>query len=146
VIYSPLIQLYNGIHLAGAKLSPATFGQGLFNLPPAGGTPVTPRVSYGNRETFPVVNPDTCKLDKFRTDYLGIDDMVELWWDPTIAGPDEQGAQGTGKYRYANGGRRYLPGQMPETEADAFKVEGSVTSFETRPASDKAPDYPPPAR
>jgi hypothetical protein len=146
VIWSPLIQLYSGIHMAGPKLSPATFGQGLFNLPPAGGTPVTPRVSYGNRKTFPVADAETCKADTFRTDYLGIDDMVEIWWDPTVDGPDEQGKAGTGKYRYANGGKRYLPGQMPDTEADAFKVDGSVLQFDTRPPSDKSPDYPPPAR
>jgi hypothetical protein len=35
---------------------------------------------------------------------------------------------------------------MPDTEADAFKVEGSVLQFDTRPPTDKAPDYPPPAR
>jgi hypothetical protein len=71
--------------------------------------------------------------------------MVEVWWDPTVAGPDEQGStEKTGKYRYANGGRRYLPGQMPSTDPDAFKVEGSVLEFQTRPDVDRAPAYPAP--
>ena len=46
--------------------------------------------------------------DEYEGDYAGIDDMVELWWDPEAEGPDEAGIEGTGLYRYVNGGRRYF--------------------------------------
>jgi hypothetical protein len=147
VIWPPLYLLFNGIHMAGPALTAENFKQGVFNLPPAGGGPTSPRVSYGDRKIFPVLDADTCKSDKTLVDYLGTDDMVEVWWDPSVAGPDEQGATDkTGKYRFANNGRRYLPGQMPDSDPDAFKPEGTVVDFKTRPDVDRAPDYPPPRR
>ena len=46
--------------------------------------------------------------------------------------------------RYANGGKRYLPGEMPATESDAFKVKGSVALLLKIPEDEAPPDYPPP--
>jgi hypothetical protein len=146
VLWANISQLFNGIHMAGPNLTAESFRDGLFNLPPAGGGPTAPRVSYGDRGTFPVINQETCKPDGGRVDYMAGDDMAEVWWDVRATGPDEQGVEGRGKYRYANGGRRYLPGNMPDTEADAFKEEGSVLDFPVRPEVDRAPDYPSPRR
>jgi hypothetical protein len=146
VLWSSIFLFFNGVHMAGPNLTDETFRQGMFNLPVAGGGPTTPRVSYGDHGVFKLLDPQTCRSEQPRTDYLGTDDMVEIWWDGTYRGPDEQGADGRGKYRYANGGKRYLPGQQPTTEADAFKVEGSVLDFKTPPPGDLAPTYPSPKR
>ena len=51
---------------------------------------------------------------KAKPDYLAVDDMAEIWWDPKAKGPDEQGKDGVGLVTFANGGRRYIPGKMPE--------------------------------
>ena len=47
--------------------------------------------------------------------------------------------------RYAKGGQRYLPGEMPKEDVYAFQVEGSVISADDIPADDLPPDYPSPA-
>jgi hypothetical protein len=132
IIYPAVHQLMIGIHLAGPKLSAATFQGGMFGYPPSGGGPTTPRVSYGDHGTFE------------EDDYVGVDDTTEIWWDADAVGPDEQDVRGTGMWRYANGGRRYLPGEMPAEEPDAFVEEGSVTLFAEIPPEDRPPDYPPP--
>jgi hypothetical protein len=145
-LWPPLFLLFNGIHLAGPALTVDTFRQGLFDLPVAGGGPTAPRISYGDRGTFPALDPDSCRAGRTIVDYDGPDDMVELWWDRTVRGPDEQGTDGAGRYRYVEGGRRYLAGQLPTTEPDVFSAAGSVTELTTRPDADRAPGYPPPRR
>ena len=45
---------------------------------------------------------------------------------------------------YANGGERYLPGEMPDTDSDAFREEGSVGLLPEIPEDERAPAYPPP--
>ena len=49
-------------------------------------------------------------------------------------------------YRYADGGRRYTPGDAPRSleEAGLFDVEASETIYDEVPEEDRAPDYPPP--
>ena len=140
VLYAQLRLLFTGIHLAGPALSPGTFREGMFRAPPAGGGPTAPYVSYGDNGFYQLLDGGP------RPDYLGVDDVVEIWWDPDATGPDETDAVGAGLWRYADGGRRFLPGQMPVEPPRAFVVEGSVTGYTagTRPASDRAPDYPPP--
>ncbi len=72
--------------------------------------------------------------------------MTEVWWDADAVGPDEVGNEGRGMWRYANGGRRYLPNDMPEQDTDAFREEGSVLLYEDIPAADRPPSYPSPRR
>ncbi|HEY3140932.1 MAG TPA: ATP-binding cassette domain-containing protein [Acidimicrobiales bacterium] len=140
LIMQSLAQVFLGIHLAGPNLTPATFRDGLFNYPPTGGGPTTPRISYGHNGLF--ISEDLGR----RTDYLAVDDMAEVWWDADAVGPDEIGVEGKGMWRFANGGKRYLPGEMPETPTDAFREEGSVLTMDDAPPETRAPDYPPPAR
>ena len=80
-------------------------------------------------------------------DWGGTDDMTLIWWDPEAEGEDETGNEGTGLYRYANGGERYTIGNMPTSveEAGLFDVESSVTIFDEVPEEDVPPDYPPPS-
>jgi hypothetical protein len=46
--------------------------------------------------------------------------------------------------RSANGGPRYLPGTLPTTPPDAFKMEGSISRLEAPAPQDMTPTYPPP--
>jgi hypothetical protein len=145
VIYPPLSQILTGIYMAGPNLTPETFKAGLFHLPEAGGGPTTPHVSYGDHGYFKELNPDTCKQGQPRPDYLGIDDVTQIWWDATATGPDEQGkSDKPGMYRYVDMGKRYLPGQLPAGEPKAFDPTNTITIYDTVPAADQPPSYPSP--
>ena len=70
--------------------------------------------------------------------------MVELWWDPEATGPDETGEDGSGMYRYVDGGKRYLPDEYT-SELNVFDEEGSLTRITDPPEAEVPPDYPSPA-
>ncbi|MBK9178599.1 MAG: hypothetical protein IPM45_03305 [Acidimicrobiales bacterium] len=126
----PAELLAAGIHMAGPDLTPETFSRGLFRLPPAGGGPTTPQVSWGAWGFFDA------------PDHQGIDDSVEIWWDAAAVGEDEIGRTGTGMWRRARGAERFTAVDAPAPAP--FVVEGSVTSFDVLPPEDTPPDYPPP--
>jgi hypothetical protein len=134
VLEPPLRAMFNGIHLAGPELTPETFRDGLFRYPVSGGGPTEAQVSRGEHDVWPEL------------DWGGSDDAGLIWFDPEATGEDEVGNQGTGMYRYANGGERYTPGNFPTSieEAGLFDVDSSVTVFDEVPAEDDTPDYPPP--
>ena len=133
VINAPISIFMLGVHMAGPNLTPETFRDGLFNFPPTGGTPTSPRISYGEQGIFA------------QPDYAPIDDMGVIWWDADATGKDEQGVEGTGMMRYADGGKRYLPGEMPNLPANVFQEEGSVLGYDEVPPSEAPPEYPSPA-
>jgi hypothetical protein len=122
-----------GVHLAGPVLTPETFQAGLFRYPVTGGGPTTPTISRGSHGLWPGV------------DYGGIDDATQLWWDPNVSGPDEAGNRAKGLYQYADGAKRYRPGQFPHDEAGLFNTSAGVSLFETLPPADRPPTYPSPA-
>jgi hypothetical protein len=132
LVAPPAAWLVAGLHMAGPDLTPETFARGLFRIPPRGGGPSNPQVSYGNWGVFPEM------------DYQGIDDAVEIWWDPTIEAEDERGAMGTGAWRRSNEGARFTiegaPPPKPFTDA-----ESALTIVEDLAPEDTPPDYPPPA-
>ncbi len=132
VAYEPIRIFMLGVHMAGPELTPETFRDGMFAYPPTGGTPTAPQLSFGNHGYFE--NPD----------YVGVDDMREIWWKAGVAGPDEQDkTTATGMLFSSNDGERYLPGTMPDTEPDVFDEATSVTGYPE--PLDKAPTYPSPA-
>ena len=47
-------------------------------------------------------------------------------------------------YRYVDGGKRYLPGDWPDSPPAMFEREGSVTQLDEPPTDEAVPDYPPP--
>jgi hypothetical protein len=109
-IYKSYFQaLFIGIHMAGPKLTPDTFAQGMFNYPKTGGSAALPTV-YWNR-AFPT----------------GIKDFIEIWYSTTVTGPDERTEQGTGMIMKVDGGRRYVAGQWPATEPNVFNTAGAAT-------------------
>jgi hypothetical protein len=78
-------------------------------------------------------------------DWQGIDDFTEIWWDPDETGPDETGAEGPGMWQFVDGGKRYFPGDWPETDTRAFDPDGAVAYYTVAPEGEAPPDYPSPA-
>jgi hypothetical protein len=125
--------------MAGPNLNPETFRAGMFNLPPRGGGVTDPYVSFGDHGFYKNLDGSP------RLDYLAVDDMTEIWWDPDMESVDEGGRSGRGVYRYVDGGRRYLPGTMPDTTPNVFVEEGTVVEFtaDSMPPDERPPSYPP---
>jgi hypothetical protein len=135
LVQAPLI-LFTGIHLAGPDLSPATFRRALDSFPATRALdPVTLHLSWGRHGIWPGV------------DDTGGDDATVVWWDPDARGPDEVGSNGRGLYRYALGGRRYLPRGWPaRSTLGLYDTVRSTTVLTTLPAGERPPAYPSPAR
>jgi hypothetical protein len=134
VINPTVLEFANGAMLAGPKLTPQSFRNGLFRYPPSGGNAINPQLSWGKHGVWP------------STDYNGSEDAGMLWWDPTAAGEDEVGQVGPGLYRYAGGAKRYTRGKFPpKGEGGLFDTASSVTIFEQLPPDAARPDYPSPA-
>jgi hypothetical protein len=125
---------FAGVQGTGPDLTPANFLAALFAAPKPPEALTQPMITYGNRGIWP------------QTDYLGIDDATEIWWDPAAFGPDELNHPGKGLYEYVQGGKRYLPGQWPHVAPDVFTTTGAVTIYETIPPAERVPNYPSPAR
>ena len=116
-LFAPVFLLFSGLG-DGTDLTPQGFRRNLFDAKPIGGNPATPSVpliSFGNKRLWSY------------PDYAGLDDFAEIWWDPTATGPDEFGERGRGMWRFADGGRRYVPGAWPVGPPHAFVRKGSVT-------------------
>ncbi len=132
LLYPQVVLFFTGLEYAGPNLSAETFRNGLFVTPPTARATTQPSVSFGKqRSTDP--------------DYAGIDDLVELWWDPDVKGLDEAGEQGEGMYRYANGAKRYLVDEWDGVER-VFEVKGSITIIKTLPEGERPTNYPSPAK
>ena len=125
--------IYAVIQGMGPNVSAQNFRDALFAANPTQRAVSQPSLSWGDKGIWPY------------DDYLGIDDATEIWWDPTATGPDEIQRNGTGMYRYVEGGRRYLPGQWPDTDPELFVMEGSVDLYREPPPGEAAPQYPSPA-
>ncbi|HEY0520900.1 MAG TPA: hypothetical protein VGC84_15505 [Ilumatobacteraceae bacterium] len=125
---------FAGVQAVGPDLTPETFRDALMALPgTSDGLVISqPFLSYGEHGYWP---------DK---DYLGVDDATEIWWDPTVAGPDEIRKDGVGMYQYVDGGKRYLPGQWP-TSDKLFDPNGAVAIYASPPPGEAPGSYPSPA-
>jgi hypothetical protein len=136
--HSEATVLFAGIHGAGPNLTPETFRDGVFALPPAGGASVGGKVSaqqsFGRHGFFPW------------DDYNAFDDFDEVYWDPTAVAPDLVTGQNTaGHYRHLNGGRRYTVDQWPAGEPKMFDPAGTEVFYFAYPPEDRPPDYECPA-
>lgn len=131
LLHPQVTLFFTGLEHAGPNLTPITFRDGMFTMEPTPRIVTQPSVSYG--------------LHRWDSaDHAGIDDMVELWWDPEAQGVDESGAEGRGMYRYVDGARRYLPDEWTD-ELAVFEPEGTVTVIEDVPPDEEPEDYPSPA-
>lgn len=138
--YPQVALFFTGLHLAGPDLTVENFRDALFAFPPTPKARTQPSVDYG----FGIWTDPTKPEDEYEGDYEGIDDMVEIWWDPEATGEDETGTEGTGLYRYVNDGRRYLPSEYT-SDVEVFDRGNSVTEIDDPPASEVPPEYPSPA-
>jgi hypothetical protein len=131
--YTNVWYFMTGVHLAGPNLTPDNFEAAMFRFLPQGQGIVEGHTSWGT-----AIWPD-------EPDHNGGDDATMIWWDPDAPNvEDETGNNGTGAYRYVDGGTRYLLGDFPEEPVSWFDEEGTVFLYDERPEIDKLPEYPPP--
>jgi hypothetical protein len=127
------VLFFAGVHYAGPDLTPETFQRGLFAQEPADSRILAPAISFGDHGIWPY------------TDFTGLDDVTEVWWDPDERGPSEIDRVDDGMYMFVDGGRRFLPGEFTDEESRAFDPEGAVAVYAETPPGDEVPDYPSPA-
>ena len=129
----PSLQLLYGVlQGAGTDLTHEMFRRVIFAADIIDGSVISPQISWGERGIWPGV------------DYAGLDDQTEVWWNPTATGEDEIGNQGTGMWSYADGGRRFLPGQWPDSAPTLFGTgENDVTLYDELPPGITLPQYEP---
>jgi hypothetical protein len=133
-VITPLITLlFVALQATGPDVTPASVLAALFAAPKPPEALTQPMITYGKHGIWPV------------TDYQGVDDATEIWWNPSASGPDELNHPGQGLYEYVDGGKRYLPGGWPHTAPAVFTAEGAVTIYKTIPPSERVPSYPSPA-
>jgi hypothetical protein len=136
----PLIQpwpgvLYSVLQAVGPELTHQRFYDTLFaGDPTARGGITQVSLSWGNKGLWP---------KDLEPDPNGVDDLTEVWWNPDERGVDENGDEGRGMYMYVDGGKRYLPGQLPKTPSRVFDPKGAVSFYTELPESERAPDYEP---
>ena len=132
LIAGPLQVIFGALQGVGPAVSHEAFTQVLFASPILPSTPITPQVSFGNRGFFP--DPD----------YAALDDQTEIWWDAEATGKDELKKDGSGMWRYVDGGKRVLPGEWDaDAESKLFEEEGSVIIYEDAPKGSELPEYEP---
>ena len=133
---APLYTLYAGVMLAGPKLTPKLFQQGLFAMPANGGAASNQVQSY----MFGYGRTSGLPYDEYSV--VGLDYAV-MWWSPTDTGKGKLVLdEGTGRFRYIDGAKRYHAGQWKKGEPKLFDKSNSIAQFDSLPASDAVPDYP----
>jgi hypothetical protein len=131
VLLPSVEQLFDGIELAGPRLTPLTWAGGLFRFPATGGGPTTPLTAYGYQGAPPLPS------------YATPADYTFIWYDAAAKGTDEEGVYGAGMIRYVDGGKRYPATGGPSSEIPMFKMAGSVMQYEQYPSGGAPPSYPP---
>jgi hypothetical protein len=126
--YSQQIQwLLSGVQAAGPKLTPQTFKQGLFALPPDGGA------ATGRTDTSMTGFAKTPKLpwDEYAMTAL---DFAPYWWDPETEGPSNGlYVIGKGVGWYVDGAKRYVATTWPKKQFAWFDKSASIQAFDSRP-------------
>ena len=120
----------------GPKLTPARFQQALFSIPAGGGA------ASNQVESFMGGFGRTPGLPVRRVLPGGLDYTV-IWWNPTEVGTGKLFLDdGTGRFMYIDGAKRYHAGQWTKGEPKLFDPNNSFSQFDELPASDVVPDYP----
>jgi hypothetical protein len=101
LLYPSLEHVVNGIQLAGPKLTPTTFQDGMYKY----GHPKP----HNYWEIGGGFGPSGYGAWK-GTDRSWVDTFAEFWWDATAIDP-QTGNPG-GAYRYTHGGKRFGPGEL----------------------------------
>jgi hypothetical protein len=128
-ITAGLTWLFNGLHTAGPKLTPKTFRQGLFSMPPRDGSaansPLTSMTAYGEATGLPYDGYFASQID-----------FAPEWIDPDTAGPlpVAGGTPDKPAQMFVDGGRRYSSGTWPTKKIPYFDKDKAITSFTSQPA------------
>jgi hypothetical protein len=129
--------LFSGIQLAGPGLTPETFEQGVFSMPPAGGA-IDGQISnfmnaYGRGAGVP--------YDEYQT--IGVDYAMK-WWDPEAFGVSNLvvGPPAAGKFTFLNGAERYYAGEWPTGDQRFFDRAASIAQLDAPPPGDAPPNFP----
>jgi len=122
------------LQATGPNLTIETFNEAGFAAEPTASALTEASLSWGTEGIWP---------DSLEPDYRGVDDITEVWWDPAATGVDEIDRDGTGLWRYVDGGLRYKPGEIPEGPPNPFVEDGSVTIYTEPPTAEARPEYEP---
>ena len=118
--------LLAGIQAAGPNLTPKTFQQGLFALPPRGGAGTSADsslVAYGKGPKLP-----------YNEYALSGYDFAPYWWDTKTTGPSNGlGTVGKGVGWFVDGGKRYVATTWPKKQFAWFDKDQSIYHFTTPP-------------
>jgi hypothetical protein len=127
-IAAPLFTwLLPGIQMAGPKLTPRTFQQGLFAMPPRGGA--VDGQAYGTLFAW----GEGPKLPYAAHAYSGLD-FAPFWFDPDTSGPSNGvDLVGEGVNWFVDGGKRYIATTWPTKPIKWFEKEGAVFQFTSVP-------------
>lgn len=120
------------LHLAGPDLTPESFREGCFSMPPSLG-------AYCDCVTSPGAAYGDGRLPW--TDYTGYDDMTEKWWDPTFERTSSTGSVRVGEYMKVDGGRRYAVGEWTEQQPRVFDPDAAIGILYEVPPNDTPPSY-----
>ena len=132
--------LNDGVMLAGPKLTPKTFQQGLFSMPVQGGAATNQVESFMNGfGPAPGLPYDVYSQ-------VGLDYAV-MWWNGDRTGPSKIiFTEGQGVFMYPNKAKRYAAGvkgaEWPKGEPKLFDESNSISQFDSLPPADAVPDYP----
>jgi hypothetical protein len=135
-VVTDLELLYAGIHMAGPKLTPQTYRDGMFSRPPVGGQAEGQVTStgrfYGKAAKLPY------------NEYLTGGDVALVWWDTETVGPSVAVnlPDSAGVWQYMDGGKRYIRGQIPSKKVTFFDKSNAINVITTVPPADVQPDYP----
>ena len=129
--------MYEGIQMAGPKLTVQTFQQGVFSKPATGGA------AEGKVGNFMNGWGRSSGLPYDEYSAVGLDFSMK-WWDPTAVGASVlvRGNPAPGKYEYLFGGKRFASGQWPKGDQPFFDKTQSVFQLDTLPANETIEVFP----
>jgi hypothetical protein len=138
--FGTLHQFNGAMSLAGPKLTPETFQQGMFAMPLRGGA------ASKQLQSFMTGLGPTPNLPYDVFSQVGLDYAI-MWWSPTDQGKGKIiFDEGVGRFRYIDGGKRYTvsikEADWKRGEPKLFDMSNSIAQFDELPESDVAPDYP----
>jgi hypothetical protein len=126
------VMLFDGIQLAGPKLTPDTFRNGLFSMPPNGGAAshavTSEEMAFGKAAGWPWL------------DYSYINDFTQIYYDPNAVAKNILSyTEGTGNYYVLDGGERFTFNHFPKGEPKEFDPKGAVLWDTNYPPGDVPP-------
>jgi hypothetical protein len=131
--------LFAGIHMAGPKLTPQAFKDGMFARPAVGGIAEGMRTNtiraYGKKGGLPY------------DEYMVGGDATLAWWDPEKVGPSVSVAvaDAKGNWMFLDGAKRYGRGDIPtrkQEKLEFFDPSTAMNAFAAVPEADAMPAYP----